>query len=86
MRLEISCFIENGELSLSLNGETIILGSGRLKKDIQTGKSYRIDWLVKGMQGTSYSISISSPQLAEFHLSKVIGLKGVDAGMHKFET
>lgn len=85
MKFEVSCFIEDGMLILKLNNETIIQGSGRFDMTIEKGMTHTLKWEVNGKKGTTFSISVSSPQLAEFHMSKVIGLKEKDLGKHVFE-
>ena len=73
MEFVVSTFIEDGEgtLELSLDGEVILRNSGKVSMKLNKG-FHKVSWFVKGKIGTSYTISISSPSEAAFHLSKVI--------------
>lgn len=73
MKFEASTFIESGELVLKLNDEIVLRNTGKVSLKIDIGQQYKVSWTVMGESGTSYSITISSPPLAEFHLVKMLG-------------
>lgn len=74
MKFEASTFIEDeaGTLILKLNGREVISGSGKIAMELDPNESYELVWEVKGMKGTAYTISVSHPVSAAFHLSKVL--------------
>lgn len=71
MEFVASTFIEDGTLELSLDGRLVLSNSGKIQVELEKG-FHEVSWIVKGKIGTSYTISVSSPSAAEFHLSKVI--------------
>lgn len=71
MEFVASTFIEDGTLELHLDGRVVLRNGGRVSVKLKKG-FHKVSWFIKGKTGTSYTISISSPASAEFHLSKVI--------------
>lgn len=71
MRFIASTFIEEGELRLKLNGQTVIEGSGKISVEIGRG-DHEVIWEVKGKIGTSFTVSISSPSQVTYHISRII--------------
>ncbi len=49
----------------------VLRNSGRVSMKIEKG-FHDVSWFVRGKIGTSFTISISSPPAAQFHLSKVL--------------
>lgn len=71
MEFVASTFIEDGTLELRLDGQVVLRNSGRVSIKLEEGL-HEVSWRVEGKMGTSFTISISSPASAEFHLTKVI--------------
>lgn len=87
MKFEASTFMENGILTLKLNGETVLEGTGRITLDLPTNTSFHVAWEVSGERGSTYTISVSSPPMAQYHLSKVIAERdGFETGFYQFIT
>ena len=86
MEFVASTFIEDGKgmLELSLDGEVILRNNGRVSKRLNKG-FHKVSWVVKGKIGTSFTISISSPFEAEFHLSKVITENDFETNLTTFK-
>ncbi len=84
MEFTASTFIEDGTLELKLNGKVVLTNSGRVSLKLKKG-NYEVSWEVKGKIGTSYTISISSPATAVFHLSKVISDDDFKINLIKFK-
>lgn len=71
MEFVASTFIEDGTLELRLDDQVVLKDSGRVSIKLEKG-FHEVSWKVEGKIGSSFTISISSPASAEFHLSKVI--------------
>src|SRR5690606_24596136 len=70
LKLIASAFVESGTILLRLNGQLILEGGGRVEVDLEKGQHYQLSWEVKGAEGSTYSMTVSSPREAELHLSK----------------
>lgn len=77
-KLVISTFVENGRMTVTLNGEKIIEDSNRIETELEYGKDYQLAWKVDGRAGSMYNITVSSPVEISFYLSKTIGKTGYD--------
>ena len=85
MKFEASTFIEKGDLVLLLNDKVVLEGSGRCVLEISKGKNYQVFWEIKGEYGIKYTISISSPIVAETYLNAEIPITGVETGSKQFK-
>ena len=79
-----SVFVEEGTIVLKLNGAEILNKPGKVDMEIEKGKKYEVSWEVKAKAGNSYTLSISSPKEAEYHLTKVLPVEGTDHQEHQF--
>ncbi|MCV9385986.1 hypothetical protein [Reichenbachiella ulvae] len=88
LKLELSTFVENGKIEISLNGELILeeVGAKYLQLPILTGRDYKLGWTIRGQAGSAYSISISSPASAEFEMRKVIPKEEHETNYIQFNT
>jgi hypothetical protein len=78
-KLSISTHVEDGYLVVRLNDAVIIEGSSKYEAGLLPG-GHVLQWYVYGKPGTSYSISISSPESAEFQVTKKLRMMGRDCG------
>jgi hypothetical protein len=90
-KLRASIYVERGELTLLLNSQKIMHTDGvrncdgdSAQGDLTSGSEYVLQWFAEGDPGTSFSITISSPREAEFHLKKTIGATGKEFGGFPF--
>lgn len=77
--LTVSTHVQDGLLVLRLDDEMILEGSGVYDEELREG-AHVLQWYVKGIPSTSFALSISSPALAEFQISKKLPLSGRDFG------
>jgi hypothetical protein len=85
-KLVASTFIGSGSLWLFLDDKLIMQNSDTLTIEIQDSEAYVIHWFVAGSQGSSYSITISSPREAQFQLTRVISKDGKNFGGFQFKA
>ena len=81
----VSVFVESGSIELKLNGESLLKGSGRIERFLSSNTEQKLSWKINGPVGSSYTISVSSPKEAEFHLSKVLTVSK-EQSSHTFTT
>lgn len=72
-KLIISTFIGQGNLWLYLDNELIMQNSDSVTVELEEGQEYIVHWFVKGVPGSSYSITVSSPREAQYQLTRGIG-------------
>jgi hypothetical protein len=82
-KLVASTFIGNGSLWLYLDNTLIMSNSDTITIELNSGEDYVVHWFIRGIPGSSYSITISSPREAQFQLTRVIGQSG--KGMDGFQ-
>jgi hypothetical protein len=85
-KLIASTFIASGELWLYLDNKLIMQNSDSVTVELEEDTEYILHWFVKGMPGSSYSITISSPKEAQYQLTKGLEMGGKDHGCFKFKT
>lgn len=82
-KLIASTFIASGELWLYLDNKLIMQNSDSITMELQEGQEYIVHWFVRGVPGSSYSITISSPKEAQYQLTKCVSLFK-DFGSYRF--
>jgi hypothetical protein len=85
-KLIASTFIGSGTLWLYLDSKLIMQNSDSVTVDLEENTEYIIHWFVKGLQGNSYSITISSPREAQFQLTRTLVASGKDQSSYRFKT
>jgi hypothetical protein len=83
-KLVASTFIGNGSLWLYLDDKLIMQNSDTLTMELEDDTEYVVHWFVKGVPGSSYSITMSSPKEAQYQLTRVVGKGGKSWGGFKF--
>lgn len=78
--LRMSVHVEDGYIIVRLNDMCIAENTGVWEREIDPGSTYIIQWFVNGRKGSSYSVTISNPNEAEFHLTRTIGQTEKDFG------
>lgn len=79
--------IQTGILLLKLNGSTIVIDSGSTNINIPDNEHFVVQWFVKAVPNSTYSVKISSPVGAAVNISdKTIPSSGVDFGGFTFNT
>jgi hypothetical protein len=86
VKIVVSTFISNGSLWLYLDHELIAKNSDSISVEVPEDKGYILHWFVSGNQGSSFSITISSPKDAQFQLTRALTHTGKDHGGFNFET
>jgi len=85
-KLTASAFVGNGSLWLYLDNELIMQNSDTGAIELDDDVDYILHWFVKGVPGSSYSITISSPREAQYQLTQGIGKGGKDFGSFRFKS
>lgn len=85
-KLVASTFVENGTLSVYLDNRVIIQNNDSVTVTLRVEEEYIVHWFAEGTPGTSYSISISSPQNAQVQLTRLLGPGGKAIGHIQFNT
>jgi hypothetical protein len=86
-KLVASAFAGTNMLWLYLDDKLIIENSSDvLTVELRDSEEFVIHWFVRGMAGSQYTITISSPKDAQFQLTRVIGRGGKDHGAFRFRT
>lgn len=75
-KLVASTFIGSGSLWLYLDNELVMQNSDTLTLEIEDNAEYIVHWFVKGVPGSSYSITISSPREAQYQMTRGLGRSG----------
>lgn len=83
-KLTVSAFTGASSLWLYMDDQLILNSSGEITVNLECGSAYVMFWYVKGLPGSSYSISISSPREAEYQLTKTLLASGKDHGSFHF--
>ncbi|HCW08640.1 MAG TPA: hypothetical protein DGG95_14875 [Cytophagales bacterium] len=83
-KMTASTHIIKGSLWLYLDNQQIMSNTDAVEVELEEGKDYIIHWFVKGGAGTQYSLTISSPKEAQFHLNKMLQASGKDVGSLQF--
>jgi hypothetical protein len=81
-----STSIQNGLLQLKLNGRNFLVNSGRRSANIQAESHYVVQWFVRGVPGSDYSIEITSPHNAVISITRRLRDTGIDYGGFSFRT
>ncbi|WPR77684.1 hypothetical protein [Algoriphagus sp. NG3] len=84
-RLIVSTFSEDGSIVLYLDDVEISLERGQIEISLETGDEYLLHWFVKGKPKSVFSVTVSSPRMAEFNLTKRLGLGGKEIGGYHFK-
>lgn len=82
--LQASIYVEQGNVTLLLNGKTILTTTGQYESELAPGTEYVLQWFAEGRAGSQYSITVWSPPEAEFQLMRVLGETGKDFGGTRF--
>jgi hypothetical protein len=69
----VSTHVEEGYIVLRLNDNCITRNTGVWEVEIEAHTEYIVQWFVQGRKGSSYTITISNPNEAEFHLTCRLG-------------
>lgn len=85
-KLIVSAFTGASSLWLYMDDQLILKGGGEVTLDLQCGSEYVMFWYVRGLPGSSYSITISSPREAEYQLTKTLLASGKDHGSFHFSV
>lgn len=83
-KLVASTFIVNGSLWLYLDDKLIMQNSDSITLELGEEAEYVVHWFVKGVPGSSYSITISSPRDAQYQLTMLLSKGGKSYGAMKF--
>jgi hypothetical protein len=78
--------VQAGQLLLKLNGNTVIVNSGSTNINLPDGEHFVVQWFVKAVPNSTYSLKITSPASAIVDLTKAIKSTGVDYGGFSFNT
>ena len=78
--------VEFGKLLLKIDGINVIIDSGTTDFYLPDNENFILQWFVKGVPGSSYSIKIKSPENASINLTKIIKPTGKDYGGFSFGT
>jgi hypothetical protein len=81
----VSAFSGDGFLWLYLNEKLVLRNSQSVTLEIENGE-HVVQWYVEGPSGGSYSITISSPAQAQFHIARVVGQGGKSFGGFQFKN
>jgi hypothetical protein len=81
-----STFIGSGSLWLYLDNELVMQNSDTLTMELEDNAEYIVHWFVKGVGGSSYSITISSPKEGQYQLTRSIGKSGKDEAGFRFKA
>jgi hypothetical protein len=84
-KLVASTFIGSGSLWLYLDNELVMQNSDTLTLELEDNAEYIVHWFVKGLAGSSYSITISSPREAQYQLTRGLGRSGKGFGSFHFK-
>ena len=85
-KLVASTFVGNGSLWLYLDDKLIMQNSDTLTMELEDDAEYIVHWFVKGVPGSSYSITISSPREAQYQLTRVVVISEKDSGSFRFRS
>jgi hypothetical protein len=85
-KLITSTFVGNGSLWLFLDNNLIMQNTDSLTLELNNAEAYIVHWFVRGMPGSSYSITVSSPKEAQFQLTRGIAGSGKDYGAFQFKA
>lgn len=85
IKLVASTFSIKGTIWLFLDEDLISDGNVIKDVELEAGKSYLLHWVIKGKEGSTYSISVSSPKEALYSLTSVIGESEKEFGGFKFQ-
>jgi hypothetical protein len=85
-QLVASTFIGKGSLSVYLDSKLVIEDSDSATLQLEDACEYIIHWVAVGVDGSPYSITISSPNRAQFQLTKILGESGKDFGGFRFKA
>lgn len=85
-KLIASTFIGEGSLWLYLDNQLIMQNSDSVTVELDEGQEYIVHWFVKGVPGSSYSITISSPRDAQYQLTRGVGINGKCFGGFSFKV
>jgi len=85
-KLTASTFIGTGSLWLFLDNNLILRNNDSVTVELETDNEYIVHWFAKGVPGSSYSITISSPREAEYQLTKTVVTFGKDQGAFRFKA
>lgn len=88
MATEVSfVFSKTADLfSASVDMNPLSFSGGVARLSLAEGVEHSLQWFVKGMPGSDYSIEISSPDAAKFKHSATLGASLKDAGVHWFHV
>lgn len=81
-----STFIGSGSLWLYLDNELVMQNSDTLTLELEDNVEYIVHWFVKGVPGSSYSITISSPRDAQYQLTRAVSGSKTDFGSTRFKS
>lgn len=85
-KLVVSAFTGASSLWLYLDDRLILKDSAQTTIELPSGSEFVMFWYVKGLPGSTYSISISSPREAEYQLTKTLLASGKDHGSFHFSV
>jgi len=85
-KLIVSAFTGASSLWLYMDDMLILKESTEVTIELQSGSEYVMFWYVKGLPGSTYSITISSPREAEYQLTKTLLASGKDHGSFHFSV
>ena len=85
-KLVVSVFTGASSLWLYMDNQLILKDSAEVCVDLDAGSEYVLFWYVKGLPGSTYSITISSPREAEYQLTKTLVASGKDHGSFHFSV
>jgi hypothetical protein len=83
-KMTASASVSNGSLWLFLDNELILKNSGVVNIELKDSGEHIVHWFVSG-KGT-YTISVSSPKEAEFHLTKMLNSSGKEIDSFTFRN
>jgi hypothetical protein len=84
IKLIASTFIGEGSLWLYLDNQLIMQNSDSVTMELEEGQEYIVHWFVRGVPGSSYSITISSPRDAQYQLTRIVGNGRKEFGGYEF--
>lgn len=85
-KLVVSVFTGASSLWLYMDNQLILKDTTEATIDLEPGSDYVVFWYVRGLPGSTYSITISSPREAEFQLTKTLLASGKDHGSFHFSV
>jgi hypothetical protein len=85
-KLVVSTYVGSGSLWMYLDDKLILQNSENLGVEINNREHFVIHWFVMGDPGSSYSITISTPNEAQLQLTRSIGETRKDHGGILFKS